>query len=86
MLDYHRSAADRLAEIKRPFGPSNTTPTDIATFLSIYENTKRPPDPGRLGRWRTEMRDGELHQYESVALELLHELGYETTFGPARDR
>jgi hypothetical protein len=78
MLEYHRFASDRLAEITRPFGPLDTTPTDIKRFLSIYEKTKRPPDPSRVGRWRTEMPDRELKRYEEIASELLGELGYET--------
>jgi hypothetical protein len=78
MLDYHKSAPARLAEHKRPFGPPGKIPEDIDQFMTIYENTKKPPDPTRIGRWRKEMADAERRRYEAIAGPLLRELGYET--------
>lgn len=78
MLDYHRGAAERLGEHKRPFGPAGRTPADIETFMAIHERAKTPPDPSRIGRWRTEMSREELGRYEAVAGPLLRELGYDT--------
>jgi hypothetical protein len=39
--------------------------------------TTRPPDPERLGRWRTEMTPAERLSFERVAGDTLRELGYE---------
>lgn len=77
MLEYHRSAASRLAEYTRPFGPPATTPTDIGTFLAIHNRVKASPDPGRIGRWRTEMSGADRERFEAIAGNLLEELGYE---------
>ncbi len=43
------------------------------------------PDQSRIGRWRGEMSSTELAEFESVAGELLAELGYElSSRGDAR--
>jgi hypothetical protein len=81
MLDYHKFASARLAEHKRSFGPPGKTPKDLTQFMTIYERTKKPPDPTRVGTWRSEMPETQQRQYEAIAGELLHELGYETKFG-----
>jgi len=80
MLDYHRFASARLAELKRPFGPPGRTPADIDRFVSIHDRTRRPPDPSRISRWCTEMPEFQQRQYEAIAGKLLCELGYETKF------
>lgn len=79
MLEYYRSAASRLGEYTRPFGPPATTPKDIGTFLSIHDRVKSSPDTGRIGRWRTEMSDVDRERFEAIAGDLLAELGYETS-------
>ena len=38
---------------------------------------RKPPDPKRIGRWRTEMSAEDRELYEGVAGDLLVELGYE---------
>lgn len=78
MLTYHRSAEERLAEFKRPYGPAGRTPKDIGTFMAIHDRVKTPPDKTRIGRWRTEMSRADLERYEAIAGPLLRELGYET--------
>ena len=81
MLDYYKLAPARLAEFKRPFGPSGKTLPDIKRFLAIHDFTRLPPDPGRIGRWRTEMPEEQQRSYEAIGGRLLRELGYETRFG-----
>jgi hypothetical protein len=81
MLNYYKFAPARLADIKQPFGPPGQTPTDIERFIAIHEHTKRPLDPGRIGRWRTEMPEDQQQRYEAIAGGLLRELEYETRFG-----
>lgn len=80
MLDYHRSAATRLAEFRRPFGPPGVQPPDRARFLAIHDHTTRPPDPARAGRWRSEMPDSDQRKYEAIAGKLLRQFGYSTRF------
>lgn len=78
MLAYHETAASRMAEYRRPFGPPGT-PSEIAPFVAIHERVTKPPDPTRVGRWRTELTGDEQRRYEAIAGPLLRELGYETT-------
>lgn len=77
MLDYHRTASARLAEFTQPFGPGST-PKDIERFVAIHDHTKRPPDPARIGRWKSEMPRDDRRRYAAIAGPLLAELGYET--------
>jgi Sulfotransferase family len=80
MMDYHKSASARLSEIKNPSGPPTQAAHNMARFVEIHDRTKEPPDPGRIGRWRTEMLAEDARRYEMIAGELLHRLGYETKF------
>ncbi|MDZ7628381.1 MAG: sulfotransferase [Parvularculaceae bacterium] len=43
---------------------------------SIHALTKRPPDAGRIGRWRAEMAPADARAFERVAGYLLSDLGY----------
>lgn len=44
--------------------------------LKIMENLKRPPDPSRIDRWKTEMSAEDLAKFEAIAGGRLRELGY----------
>jgi hypothetical protein len=77
MLNYYKFASARLAEFKHPFGPPGKMLPDIERFVSIHDRTKRPPDPGRIRRWRREMSWEDRQRYEAIAGPLLRELGYE---------
>jgi len=79
MLAHHDAAGSRLSEYTRPFGRQGT-PTDIDQFREIYARAATPPDPARIGRWRSEMPLTEQRRFEAVAGPLLRELGYETVF------
>jgi Sulfotransferase family len=78
MLDYHRFAADRHAELKSPIGPPTDTHRDVEAYRDIFHRTRQPPDPSRIGRWRAEMTEEERRTYEGIAGALLRELDYET--------
>jgi hypothetical protein len=80
MLNYYETASDRLADMIQPVLPPQTTHLDLDTFRSIHVNTKRPPDPGRIGRWRAEMPPEDQERFEAIAGSLLHGLGYETKY------
>jgi hypothetical protein len=78
VLDYYHSAAERLSEVIRPFGPAGRTPRNLETFMAIHDRAKTPLDATRVGRWRTEMSRADRQRYEAIAGPLLRELGYET--------
>lgn len=80
MLQYHQFASARMAEVAQPFGPSGAAPVDIGRFLSIHDRVKTPPDPQRVGRWRTEMPEAQQQRFEAIAGPLLVELGYDARF------
>jgi hypothetical protein len=78
MLDYHRGASERLAEMNRDLDNADNGIIRTATNrLAAHALTTEPPTTGRSGRWRGEMSATELGEFEAVAGALLTELGYE---------
>jgi hypothetical protein len=78
MLDYHRSAADRLKEKERDLHKTGKVKLQpAAARMASHALATRPPQTDRLARWRTEMSAEDVTTFESVAGELLSELGYE---------
>jgi hypothetical protein len=77
MLDYHERAEERLKEKARDL-PRKKERGDqpAAARMASHAMAKKPPDPKRIGRWRTEMSNGDRIEYESIAGDLLAELGY----------
>ena len=77
MLDYHERAEERLKEKARDL-PRKSSRGDqpAAARMASHAMAKKPPDPKRIGRWRTEMSPEDRDEYESVAGDLLAELGY----------
>jgi hypothetical protein len=73
MLEYHRSSPVRLAELVTVDEKWSTA----AQRRSRHALTARPPEPSRVGRWKTEMAEPDLIAFEHVAGELLAQLGYE---------
>ena len=45
--------------------------------LSRHRLTAQPPEPTRIGRWKTALTADELGLFNKGAGNLLHELGYE---------
>jgi hypothetical protein len=78
MLDYHERAEERLKEKARDL-PRKSSRGDqpAAARMASHAMAKEPPNPNRIGRWRTEMSAEDRALYESVAGDLLVELGYE---------
>jgi hypothetical protein len=78
MLDYHERAEERLKEKARDL-PRKASRGDqpAAARMASHAMARKPPDPKRIGRWRTEMSREDRETYESVAGDLLAELGYE---------
>ena len=84
MLHYHERAGERLKEMHRDLPPEEDKPLRPADHrMEAHALTSEPPDPGRLGRWRTEMSPEDRAAFEDAAGDLLAELGYELEGQPA---
>ncbi len=78
MLSYHERAAERLAEMAGELRADGSHATQEAGYrIDNHAPTTRPPDPSKLDKWKTEMPAEDVAAYESVAGDLLRELGYE---------
>ena len=77
ILDYHRRAEDRLAEMQHDLPARGQRPHQPAEKrMQIHALTKEPPKAERVYRWRTEMSDEDRWEFEAEAAELLSGLGY----------
>jgi hypothetical protein len=77
MIDYHRRSEERLAELDRDIPAwEGKLPRSAESRMALHTQTTKPPDPARIGRWRGEMSADDLAVFESIAGELLTELGY----------
>lgn len=77
MLEYHRSAGQRMAELGDLIRADGTVVGLRDERLSIHQRTQLPPNRDRIGRWRTELTDPEIVAIEHAAGPLMTELGYE---------
>lgn len=76
MLDYHRTAALRLAEMgDRPDGAGRVV-VPREQRLSIHRHTQKPPDTRQVGKWRTALSSAEIDGIQRLVGGLLQELGY----------
>jgi hypothetical protein len=78
VLAYHERAAERLTEMAGELRADGNHATQEAGYrIDNHAPTTRPPDPSKLDKWKAEMTSEDIAAYESVAGELLKELGYE---------
>ena len=78
MLDYHKTANERLSELKRDrTGPKGKTGVQGDAHVAIHSLTGKPPQRDRIGRWRQEMTAADRERFEEVAGRTLQELGYD---------
>ena len=78
MENYHLAAHERLhTEMHDQRDARGEVVATKAQREAIFAKTSLPPDPERAGRWRKEMSVEERERFESVAGDLLRELGYE---------
>jgi Sulfotransferase family len=77
MLEYHHGAEERMKEVIRDFHPLGGGTITAEERQRQHELVKSPPSSSRVGRWRTEMSPEDREAFESVAGELLAELGYD---------
>lgn len=78
MLDYHHRAEERMRDVVRDFHPLGGGTITAEERQRQHELVSTPPSASRVGRWRTEMSSEDRQAFESIAGDLLRELGYET--------
>jgi Sulfotransferase family len=76
LLNYHVGAPERIAELGDMSGGSGRLVT-ADERRRIHEFATRPPETGRIGRWRREMSEADRKVFERIAGPTLQELGYE---------
>ena len=77
MLSYHDRADERMSEIARDFDRQGQGAIPAEVRARQHARVGTPPQTQRAGRWRTEMTADDREAFESVAAELLADLGYE---------
>lgn len=76
MLTYYAGAAARLDEHQPRFTADGRLLVSKEARLDNQRLVKQPPRADRIDRWKAEMTDAELQQFEAVAGEWLDWLGY----------
>ena len=77
MLDYHKQAGERMAELTSIMDPNAKRITSVEERLSIHRNLTSPPKATHVGGWRTKMTSSDLETFKRIAGDLLLEIGYE---------
>ena len=86
ILDYHQRSAERLEEMKRELpADGKRTTLSVERRMATHARTTQAPDPSRVSRWREQMDPADRREFESIAGELLEELGYVTGDGPGTE-
>lgn len=82
MLSHHERSEERLQELDRDIpAMGGRLPRSAESRMALHERTTKPIDTEAIGKWRTQMAPEDVAEFESVAGDLLVELGYE----PATD-
>jgi hypothetical protein len=77
MLNYHRTAAERMAELSDIVRSDGAMAGRREERLKIHDRTHLPPNRDRVGRWRSELSPRQIETVQRLAGPLLAELGYE---------
>jgi len=78
MLSHHERSEERLSELDRDIpAMGGRLPRSAESRMALHERTTRPVDTKAIGKWRTEMAPEDVAEFESIAGDLLIELGYE---------
>ena len=77
MLGYHETAERRLQEKARALPRAHGAPQAAEKRLASHAKTFEPPNPELIGTWRKKMPAADRAAYESLAGDLLADLGYE---------
>jgi hypothetical protein len=77
MLSYYERAPQRLQEFRDWRTPDGDIVSRRSDRIAIHQGALRPPDPARIDHWRNELGSEEIAVFESVAADLLRDLGYD---------
>ncbi len=84
MLRYYERAGERLTEISRDLPAKGTKASRPgAERAAAHALAKEPPKPDRIAAWREQMSPADVVAFESVAGDLLEDLGYPTSKEPS---
>ncbi len=83
MLTAHERALDRLAELRSAAVQAHGV-VRLGDGTEVGVRTSRPPDPSRAGRWRNELSEYDVAQFERLAGGSLALDGYEPYEHPAK--
>lgn len=75
-LDYYRGAAQRLTEHRDRIRVDGSFVVSHEERLQQQSGTCRPPDPTRIGIWKTALTDQEKAVFSAVAGDVLEQFGY----------
>jgi hypothetical protein len=76
MLRHHERAAERLSELGELREPDGRIFATSKAHRGIHHRTLEPPNPGQIGRFRTDLSGEEIAMFEGVAGSMLEELKY----------
>ena len=76
MLAYHAGAGTRLEEHEARYTDDGRLIVSKAERVRNQHFVMEPPRTDRIGRWRSELTQAELHRFDAVAGEWLDRLGY----------
>ncbi len=77
MLGYHETAEKRLQEKARALPRAHGAPQAAEKRLASHAKTFEPPNPDLIGTWKQRMSPEDRASYESLAGDLLADLGYQ---------
>ncbi len=78
LLNHHKRSEERLSELDRDIpAMGGRLPRSAESRMALHERTTKPVDTSAIGKWRTQMAPEDVAEFESVAGDLLIELGYE---------
>lgn len=78
ILHHHERSEQRLSELDRDIpAMGGRLPRSAESRMALHERTTKPVDTAAIGKWRTQMPPEDVAEFESVAGDLLVELGYE---------
>jgi hypothetical protein len=76
ILRAHERAQGRIAEVVSEYRVEGRLLATTADRHRIHALTSSPPDPSRVGVWRSELSEDEVATFEAIAGDTLRELGY----------
>lgn len=79
MLSYHKTASARIGDLGDMCNSDGSVKVAREARMAIHKNTSSSPDVALIDRWRTELLPEDVAQYNSIAGEMLFDLGYDVS-------